>query len=215
MFDVNGMPVLGFNNIGYSSVYYPEINGGSWPSILPLSNNNFVYSNAQLDSTVNSINYSSQVLLGMNSNGSVMTTLGTGGYLRTGLGIDGLLGKGSIQADGKLVFPAFSGNSRGYCIRYMDASYTSTGLTVVDGVQYSMTLFPNPASDNLNVFISSPFNDEVTLSITELSGKILKKEIVNSNEEIFIGDLSLQGGVYIVNAIHADGKMVSAKLIIQ
>ena len=70
------------------------------------------------------------------------------------------------------------------------------------------TLYPNPATDKLNVLIASPKADNVTILVTDISGKILLKQvvqIVNGESNIQLNINSLTKGNYVIKVTCDDG----------
>lgn len=75
------------------------------------------------------------------------------------------------------------------------------------------TLYPNPASDLVNLNIDKTNNTELTLNIYNVTGTLVKSEILEqNNRQINIGDLS--NGVYIVT-IKSKDLTENQRLIIQ
>ncbi len=215
VFNADGSYDPTFNQTGQLGVAYPNPNYGAWATLLPLNNNNFVYSHAQFDSTVATINYSSQVLVGIQSNGSIITTFGTNGSIRTGLGIDGLMGKGCKQSDGKLVFPGFSGDSRGFCMRYTDAPVNTTAVAEYGRNAVALHAFPNPANSETSLYVSSPKDELVSLFIADITGKIILTKQINTNENNSLDLYNLQRGIYLISATVENGVRSTVKLLVE
>ncbi len=77
------------------------------------------------------------------------------------------------------------------------------------GTQLDITsIYPNPTTSQLNVLMSAPLRDKVTILITDVAGKVLVQRLVN----VVPGDNSLQldvsklaSGTYIMKAICENG----------
>jgi len=66
--------------------------------------------------------------------------------------------------------------------------------------------YPNPVTDVLHIDHSQDCHDEITVSITDLSGKVLyHKAIIEGKTEI---PLVLASGVYLIHIQHGEAKMV-------
>jgi hypothetical protein len=70
--------------------------------------------------------------------------------------------------------------------------------------------YPIPMEDVLNLQVNS--TEYETVIITDLSGKLVKRKIILTNDEIQIDVSDLKKGVYFLN-IQGAGKSVTKKLI--
>ncbi len=120
----------------------------------------------------------------------------------------------------KLVFTGFGGSGNGNYI-FSKEKLSSVGLTDIQGNQSaSISLYPNPASDNGVVNLIYNFEDNYNnaqLSIYDLSGKVLSSERLNSHSGFYthtIQTSSLRAGLYIVS-LEIDGQRIQQKLIIR
>ena len=71
-----------------------------------------------------------------------------------------------------------------------------------------VAIYPNPVKRYINIMIQSPSNDNLTLIITDLAGKVVNKRIVNvmAGDNKFNFNLeTLSAGTYIMKAICANG----------
>ena len=66
----------------------------------------------------------------------------------------------------------------------------------------TIKVYPNPVSDKL--FISFPWDEEINVSISTITGVVLKNVSVNSNEAIDIN--ALQKGVYLLTLSTPNGE---------
>jgi hypothetical protein len=75
-----------------------------------------------------------------------------------------------------------------------------------------LSLYPNPASDVLNIRLpGSGFNNAEAI-IRDISGKELSRTVIESNSPINIS--SLPKGIYSITIIK-DGKLLSGKFIVK
>ena len=91
--------------------------------------------------------------------------------------------------------------------------WSLTGMNSTN-VSNSISLSPNPASDTLKVKIDNEIITDSELNVNDLTGKLILKKKLNSNNQIL--DISaLRTGVYFMN-ISTDNMMVgSAKFIVR
>jgi len=69
-------------------------------------------------------------------------------------------------------------------------------------------VYPNPAKDKLNVIVSSPVNNSIRIMVTDLAGKIVKREafsIVNGGNNLDFDVSLLPAGTYFIKAICNNG----------
>lgn len=69
-------------------------------------------------------------------------------------------------------------------------------------------LYPNPSKSVLNMVITSPFNKNVTIVITDLAGKTVMRQnswLVDGNNLLKINTAKLSAGSYLIKAMCADG----------
>lgn len=90
-------------------------------------------------------------------------------------------------------------------------SEQSSGIKELENIGFS--IFPNPASEIINLNINNANNTDQTLNIYNVTGALVKSEMLNqSNRQINIEDLS--NGVYIVE-IKSKEFIENQRLIIQ
>ena len=73
---------------------------------------------------------------------------------------------------------------------------------------YFSSVYPNPAKSKINVILSSPTNDKVTLVITDLAGKTMKQfatQVINGDNNVSLNVESLASGTYMIKAICNNG----------
>lgn len=179
MFNANGSNDPNFNTSGYFTFSTPAIKNYAMQSLFETNNGNLIFSRAILDSTDAQTNeYTSHLLIGINSNGTIMNTFGINGFVKTNIGENGLIGKGAQQADGKLVFPAFAGFTRGYCLRY--AATAPNGIVTNYKEIESGKVFPNPFNNELNIKYQAEEQSKTMIAIYDITGKEIINQMINN-----------------------------------
>lgn len=93
---------------------------------------------------------------------------------------------------------------------------TRRGRPVVDASNekiWNVKLFPNPANDRIT-FLSSVESEILEIEIMDLTGRLLLKQNLKTNNFFVNLDLSLIDGAYIVNIRNDIGKRIIKKLIV-
>ncbi|MFQ5446540.1 MAG: cadherin-like domain-containing protein, partial [Saprospiraceae bacterium] len=78
-----------------------------------------------------------------------------------------------------------------------------------------LKIFPNPASSVLNMAFRQPLTDDATITVSDVQGRVISKEVLRQAQDAFI--LHLDGfadGIYIVNVRTADG-VFARKFVVQ
>ena len=92
-----------------------------------------------------------------------------------------------------------------------DLNSLIVGMEEVDNPVY-FTFGPNPASDNIRLFLPNNHGEEVTFSITDLTGRMVMEEHIYGGEWQF--DVSkLSKGIYLINI--TDGKNVLTRKFVR
>lgn len=76
-----------------------------------------------------------------------------------------------------------------------------TGLTID-------ALFPNPAKNDVNLQLSSPANDKVTILVTDMAGRNILQQVagIGAGSNTLVLDISsLQRGIYLLRIVGKDG----------
>ena len=103
-----------------------------------------------------------------------------------------------------------------------DASYytlkpSSLGVEEVNILNATMQVYPNPASDVLNIKFKTPYIKSATIVITDLVGRVIatirKDDIVNGVAEITYPVTGMPEGSYIVQ-LHSEAGSVSQKFTV-
>jgi len=76
-----------------------------------------------------------------------------------------------------------------------------------------LTVYPNPAKDNFNIYISNYSNGEISI-YNAVGVLILKKHIEGNNSTIAINTEHFQTGIYFINYIDKQNKRIENKKII-
>jgi hypothetical protein len=80
----------------------------------------------------------------------------------------------------------------------------------------NVNLFPNPTSNLLTVRFSTADAMTIQMAISDLSGKVLQMRQLNTDaglQEIEVDASRLNGGIYLMHIISAEGK-VSKKFVV-
>lgn len=87
-------------------------------------------------------------------------------------------------------------------------------LGTVEKENTSFKIYPNPASDKINIFINNQYSKEFTLSLTDMSGKIVFNHYYKNKKEVTIDVQKFYIGNYILT-IKDGNQTYSQKIIIQ
>lgn len=114
----------------------------------------------------------------------------------------------------------FSNDKLGYAVGNKNGKATvwknSTGNTLSSGEYDKMdgvTIFPNPASDRINITVKNLSLKETTISLSDMSGKLVHNQIYNNGKDISINVQNFAKGVYLLTVINQNQKY-SQKIII-
>jgi hypothetical protein len=70
-------------------------------------------------------------------------------------------------------------------------------------------MFPNPADEELNVSFNLPNSEDLTISMIDLSGKIIQKHLVKAKEGknlVMMNTQELAGGMYQLRIVSSNGQ---------
>ena len=113
-----------------------------------------------------------------------------------------------VPAGMMIGFFAYTGYEPGDENVVLDSSLVS-GAAEVDADKFSLQLFPNPASDNLNVNISVISNGYLFYDVYDINGSLLKSLHANNvsagSHEITIPVNDLSAGMYLLKVQSAEG----------
>ena len=95
----------------------------------------------------------------------------------------------------------------------LSLSFVSAALTEVEAI--SMSLFPNPANDILNIQFNEMITGEsVELFILDMTGKIVLNQVI-LDQEVTVDVQALEPGTYIAKFMTQDKGVVHRQLVIQ
>jgi PKD repeat protein len=83
-----------------------------------------------------------------------------------------------------------------------------TGIVEQSSISH-LEMFPNPADDELNVSFDLPNTDDLTISIVDLSGKIIQKHLVKAKEGknlVMMNTQELASGMYQLRMVTSNGQ---------
>ncbi len=103
-----------------------------------------------------------------------------------------------------------------YRVAYEDGNQNTSYSNVADifykNRNHSLVIYPNPTVESVNVYITAP-NDEVNLSITDMSGKLISKQILTTDIEHVLDLSNLVPGLYTIS-INTREQVISKKLVL-
>jgi hypothetical protein len=76
-------------------------------------------------------------------------------------------------------------------------STSPTGVETVNNGSFSVSVFPNPAKEQLTVSVDGKMNGAFAISVLDITGKLLSKTIASGKQTVL--DLTgLASGVYLI-----------------
>lgn len=90
---------------------------------------------------------------------------------------------------------------------------TQLGVSDVKSNEYNFILYPNPADDYIIVESKSILNEKIDIEILDNSGRIIKRQSVNSSKKDKIDISKLNTQVYTINIYKKGQHILSKKLI--
>jgi Secretion system C-terminal sorting domain len=88
------------------------------------------------------------------------------------------------------------------------------GITDINDLRSLVTVYPDPASDILNVMVSPSRNDELTVILTNAAGQVVAKQVgKNPTGKYVFNTSALPNGVYIYSVICGGQKQSGRTLI--
>jgi serine/threonine-protein kinase len=87
---------------------------------------------------------------------------------------------------------------------------STTTPTLNDITTSSISVFPNPAKDALNITLSDVVNG--TLSISDIQGSLVLTQLV-SGKQVQLSTVSLQNGIYVLNVVSDNASYVTRVVI--
>ncbi|MES2774736.1 MAG: choice-of-anchor J domain-containing protein [Bacteroidota bacterium] len=94
----------------------------------------------------------------------------------------------------------------------IDGKVTYSNTVFVKGLKASVfslnTIFPNPARERITAALQSPFADNITLVVTDMAGKVIKRQVANmavGDNNVSVDVASLPAGSYLLKAVCNNG----------
>lgn len=122
----------------------------------------------------------------------------------------------STAVDGSLTFQIITSNgftSTGWVAAISSSSNCYyTGVNETEALLNQVSVYPNPASHNIQIDLSALSNNDAIIEIMEVSGKLLQK--FNTRDKFLNVQLTYAPGLYLVKISSMNGSIMK-KLIIQ
>jgi hypothetical protein len=98
---------------------------------------------------------------------------------------------------------------------YFVAPVTTTGIKDVNGNEVIVSLYPNPTSDRFNLSMNAASDQNWSIEILDLDGKLIAEKQINSESNVkYAFDASMwPAGNYILKVTSASGDTRALKLI--
>lgn len=93
----------------------------------------------------------------------------------------------------------------------------NVGISENDEVFNNLSIYPNPAREQLNLSFVSPQIDQITVSLVNMTGITVFSDNLSSNQSAFIQTIDISGfakGVYILR-LHSEEKELVKKIVIE
>lgn len=124
---------------------------------------------------------------------------------RISTGATGIMGI-KIGPEGKIWYVDYDANT----VNRIDVAPLSVDELTLEN---ALSVFPNPAKDNFSVNLKGTLNGVTTVSVYDLTGKIVFNETMNSNQ-LVVNTEEWSNGIYQVR-IEGDSQVSAEKIIIQ
>ena len=119
----------------------------------------------------------------------------------------------STWADGR--------NNLGSKVYYSKANYCALGVNEITSVTSDvqlLSLFPNPASGQVNLQFKANKGQPVTIMLTDMTGKIINKQhnvLMNGLQQIDLPLTNIAAGNYVVSVQNNEGIVATRVLVVQ
>ncbi|MCF8371399.1 MAG: T9SS type A sorting domain-containing protein [Bacteroidales bacterium] len=115
----------------------------------------------------------------------------------------------------RLVFTGFAGMGTGYIYFDKELLYT-TSIFEAEALHFDMKIYPNPASDQINIIYSLPeLKAEAEIRIYDLAGRLAySNSFANQGRMLSISNLDLSQGTYILE-MSSGNSSARQKLVIE
>lgn len=118
-----------------------------------------------------------------------------------------------------------AGTRQYYRLRQQDLNGQGklSNIVLIKGAKPSVltieSVFPNPAKNTVNVIVSTPVKDNITVMITDMAGRLVSRKTVNAetgSNTVPVDISHLQSGNYMVRVACSEGcEMATAKFVKQ
>ncbi len=99
-----------------------------------------------------------------------------------------------------------------FCMDNFTTANSLAGVQNINVENTSLTLFPNPAKENVNIDCSKMSDKNVFLSVTDVTGKTIYKQKINSFELISLNVSAYPSGIYFLT-ISGENTRINKKFI--
>jgi len=84
--------------------------------------------------------------------------------------------------------------------------------TTFDENIFNLNVYPNPFSQQANLFIQATINDKAQVQIFDMMGNLVWDRQVNTNENIALGN-EFANGNYFINVFNQNGQHTSFRIV--
>jgi len=99
-----------------------------------------------------------------------------------------------------------------FCMDDFTTADAALALNETENTDNSFYIYPNPVNDCVNINLSGMNSDDIQLSITDISGKLLYSETVLKAGEISVNLESFESGIYFVSVMN-ENKIMNKKFV--
>lgn len=121
---------------------------------------------------------------------------------------------GSVSLEysiGEVVIETYTGTQTLITQGFHQAKYVITMISEIASDDYSISVYPNPTSDNITIDISARAGGNLKLKLFDAQGKLLINEKVKSEEKTKIINLqTFSKGVYLLNIYNDQDKQIKS-----
>ncbi len=94
-------------------------------------------------------------------------------------------------------------------------NYLNLGINDLTATVMDFDVYPNPASESLNIKIITTGLSAVNLEMISMTGKLVRSEVVSNSSGPHSWDISgLPAGIYSLRMVGANGSVISKKIVI-
>ncbi|UTW63755.1 T9SS type A sorting domain-containing protein [bacterium SCSIO 12741] len=121
--------------------------------------------------------------------------------------------RGTFISDWSQVW-SFTVSASGQGHEYIDGVNLSTSEVAAKDVFTQVKLYPNPATDEVNIQIEQSRNTELTVTLVDLKGQILLQEDLEDQNNLRVNTSHFETGIYFVLVNTGQG-LITEKLIVR